>query len=309
MLFIRAFNVSIVASMAIFFSACSQQTIHDDDDTDTPSKKQASISKKTQQTKQTTALVMPKTSAGIPRLSQAELNLIAYKIFQNEGGGNYNNLVHWNDREDFASLGIGHFTWYPPGRPARFGNTFPELLDYLRNNGVQLPPTLQQARYQGAPWYSKASLMQAKQSGQVQELQNLLYQTRLLQAQFIVDRARRALPKLVNAAPSVSRSKIAQNLNAVANTPGGWYALVDYVNFKGEGLNYYGGYKGQNWGLLQVLENMQPSQPGRQALHEFANAAMRVLERRVRNSPPGKNEQMWLAGWGNRVNTYRNPGV
>jgi hypothetical protein len=117
------------------------------------------------------------------------------------------------------------------------------------------------------------------------------------------------MPQLVNAAPAASRGRVAQNLNAVANTPGGWYALVDYVNFKGEGLHYYGGYKGQNWGLLQVLDEMTPSQPGQVALHEFANAAKRVLQRRVRNSPPARNEARWLAGWSNRIDTYRNPGV
>jgi hypothetical protein len=303
---IRFSNAIFSLLITAMVSACSQQAVHNDDE-DTPNKKQASTNK--QQNQKNTALTMPKVSDGMPRLSSSELNLIANKIFQNEGGGNYNNLVHWNDREDFASLGIGHFTWYPAGRRAQFGNTFPDLLAYLESNGVQLPPSVQQARYQGAPWYSKAALMQAKQTGQVQELQNMLYQTRLLQAQFIVERARRALPQMVSAAPPASRNKIAQNLNAVANTPGGWYALVDYVNFKGEGLNYYGGYNGQNWGLLQVLENMQPSKAGAPALHEFANAAMRVLERRVRNSPPARNERMWLAGWNNRVNTYRNPGV
>jgi hypothetical protein len=218
-------------------------------------------------------------------------------------------LVHWNDGENFASMGLGHFTWYPSGRQARFGNTFPDLLGHLQSNGVPLPVWVQHARYEGAPWRTKAELMHAKQTGQVQELQNLLYQTRLLQAAYIVERARRAMPQLVNTAPAHSRARVAQNLNAIANTPGGWYVLVDYVNFKGEGLNISGGYNGQNWGLLQVLEDMQPSQPGPQALNLFADAASRVLERRVRNSPPARNEARWLAGWSNRINTYRYPGV
>lgn len=239
---------------------------------------------------------------GMPDLSPAELRTISEQIFKNEGGGNVNNLVHWNDGEDFASMGIGHFTWYPAGRSARFGNAFPELLSYLQSRGVTLPAWLPKDY---SPWHSKAELMQAKNTRQVQELQNLLYQTRLLQAQFIVDRTRRAMPKLVNTTAPNLRRQVASNLNAVANTPGGWYALIDYTNFKGEGLNRSGGYNGQNWGLLQVLEEMRPTRPGQEALHEFANAAMRVLERRVRNSPPARNERRWLAGWSNRVNTYR----
>ncbi|MBJ6610131.1 MAG: hypothetical protein JG718_07200 [Candidatus Thiothrix moscowensis] len=299
--------------VCVSLSACSQQTTKPDEE-DSPAKSSVSKTKpqnnkKPQNTNNKTTFVIPKDAGNMPGLSQAELTLIADKIFRNESGGNPYNLVHWNEGEDFASMGVGHFTWYPAGRHARFGNTFPDLLTYMHSNGVQLPPWLMQARYQGAPWNSKAELMYAKQSGQMQELQNLLYQTRMLQAAYIVDRARRAMPQLVNAALPHSRQRVAQNLNAVANTPGGWYVLVDYVNFKGEGLNPYGGYRGQNWGLLQVLEEMQPSQPGAQALHAFADAATQVLERRIRNSPPARNEARWLAGWSNRINTYRYPGV
>ena len=260
------------------------------------------------------SLEMPRaeqqTDSPMPQLSANELRLIADKIFQNEGGGNRENLVHWNDGEDFASMGVGHFTWYPAGRSARFGNTFPDLLAYMQARGVQLPGWLQQAQHQGAPWRSKNELMYAKQTGQVQELQSLLYATRLLQANYIVDRTRRAMPRLVKATTSDLRSRVAHNLNAVANTPGGWYVLIDYTNFKGEGLNRNGGYRGQNWGMLQVLEEMEPvGGPGPQALQEFANAASRVLVRRVRNSPPARNEARWLAGWSNRINTYRTPAV
>lgn len=242
----------------------------------------------------------------MPKLSRTELRAIGDQIFNNEGGGNLNNLVHWNDGEDFASMGIGHFTWYPAGRRQSFGNTFPGLLDYMAQNGVQLPGWLQQARAQGAPWSTREELMAQKNTQQVQQLQNLLFNTRELQAQYIVDRTRTAMPKLVKA--SNQQSVVARNLNAVANTPGGWYALIDYVNFKGEGLGN-GGYRGQNWGLRQVLEEMRPGVQGQQALHEFADAAMRVLQRRVNNSDPSRNEARWLRGWQNRVDTYRNPIV
>ncbi len=246
-------------------------------------------------------------NVGMPRLARAELQAIGQQIFNNEGGGNINNLAHWNDGEDFAAMGIGHFTWYPAGRRQSFGNTFPGLLDYMQQNGVQLPGWLQQAKNTGAPWRSRAEFFRAKNTPEVQQLQQLLANTKELQAQYIVDRARRAMPKLVKASNG-NQQHVARNLNAVANTPGGWYALIDYVNFKGEGLGG-GGYKGQSWGLRQVLEEMRPSQAGRPALHEFADAAMRVLNRRVQNSDPSRNEARWLRGWQNRVDTYRNPIV
>lgn len=247
-------------------------------------------------------------NTGMPRLSKAELQAIGKQIFVNEGGGNMARLVHWNDGEDFAAMGIGHFTWYPSNRRQRFGNTFPGLLDYMVSRGVQLPGWLQQARHSGAPWRSRSEFLRDSNSARVKQLQNLLYNTRDIQAEYIVNRTRRAMPRLVKASASHQQQHVARNLNAVANTPGGWYALIDYVNFKGEGLGN-GGYKGQNWGLRQVLEEMRPSQPGREALHEFADAAMRVLQRRVRNSNPQRNEARWLRGWQNRVNTYRNPIV
>ncbi|PWQ94274.1 hypothetical protein [Leucothrix arctica] len=248
-------------------------------------------------------------SAGISGLTDSEIRSIGDKIFKNESGGNIANLVHWNNGENFASMGIGHFTWYPAGRRARFGNTFPGLLDHLKANGVQLPVWVQQARYSGAPWRTKNELGSAKHSRQVKELQNLLYQTRYIQATYIFDRAKRAMPRVVKATPTHLKGLVGQNLNAVANTRGGWYALIDYVNFKGEGLSRNGGYKGQNWGLLQVLENMRPSQPGQQALNNFADSATAILQRRVRNSDPRRNEAKWMRGWTIRINTYRHPFV
>ncbi len=237
----------------------------------------------------------------------SELYGIGDKIFKNETGGRIDQLTHWNLREDFASMGIGHFTWYPADRKQRYGNTFPGLLDYLKKNGVQLPQWVQRARFEGAPWRTRAELMRAKNTPEVKQFSQLLYNTRHLQAKYIMDRAMRAMPKLVKTTPPHLRRLVANNLNAVANTRGGRYVLVDYTNFKGEGLSRNGGYKGQNWGLLQVLENMRPSQVGPQALNEFADASMRILERRVRNSDPKRNERKWLPGWRNRTNTYRNP--
>ena len=206
-------------------------------------------------------------------------------------------------------MGIGHFTWYPAGRRNRYGNTFPGLLDHLQANGVRLPVWVQKARHTGAPWRTKNELKYAKNSPQLQEFQNLLYKTRYLQASYIFERAKRAMPRLVKATPAHLRAHVAQNLNAVANTRGGWYALIDYVNFKGEGLNRRGGYKGQNWGLLQVLENMRPSQPGQMALNNFADSAIQTLQRRVRNSNPSRGESRWMRGWTIRCNTYRQPFV
>ena len=250
---------------------------------------------------------IPEVGGEIGGPSSYEMQKIGEKIFLNEAGGDQQNLVHWNTGEDFASLGIGHFLWYPPGRVQRFGNTFPGLIEYMGTRGAPAPSWVQLAVARGAPWYSRQELQRVKHTAQVQELIGYLWETRGLQAEYIMLRSKNAMQKYVNTTPDYLKHRVAQNINSLANTPGGWYPLIDYVNFKGEGLNRNGGYNGQNWGMLQVLEQMNPSQPGAKALHNFADAAYQVLLRRVQNSPPQNKEYRWLAGWRNRVNTYRNP--
>jgi hypothetical protein len=49
---------------------------------------------------------------------------------------------------------------------------------------------------------------------------------------------------------------------------------------------------------------MKGSEAGPAALSEFARSAESVLERRVRNSPPERNEKKFLPGWKNRIKTY-----
>ena len=81
-----------------------------------------------------------------------------------------------------------------------------------------------------------------------------------------------------------------QQFERVAASPGGYYALVDYVNFKGEGVLATERYAGQGWGLLQVLEGMSQESTDRDAVKNFAESAKRVLTNRVRNAPPERNE-------------------
>ena len=77
------------------------------------------------------------------------------------------------------------------------------------------------------------------------------------------------------------------------------------MTFKGEGTNPEERYNGKGWGLLQVLENMKGEGSGKAALEEFSNSAKFVLQRRVNNSDPSKNEKKWLAGWFKRCDTYK----
>ncbi len=109
---------------------------------------------------------------------------------------------------------------------------------------------------------------------------------------------------MVEAAPPAEQQELRARFNAVATArpPYGLYALIDYVHFKGEGINPAERYNGQGWGLLQVLQGMPEklSDP----LDEFVVSAQVTLARRVANAPAERLEQRWLAGWNNRLATY-----
>ncbi|MCK5896865.1 MAG: hypothetical protein KAG20_08670 [Cocleimonas sp.] len=240
-----------------------------------------------------------------PKLSSYELRVISDKIYLNEASSNPDKLMIWAEGENFASVGIGHFIWYPKGEPKRFDETFPSMIDYFVKNKVQIPSWLATARHTGAPWKNKGTFEQAKHDKEFQQLKILLLNTRELQTQFFFDRIHESIPQIVKLAPPQERKKIIDNYNALAHTKGGWYPLIDYINFKGKGTKPSERYKNQGWGLLQALREMQPVVSGAQALDEFSRATQMVLERRVRNSPPKNKEARWLSGWINRTSTYR----
>ncbi len=234
-----------------------------------------------------------------------DLSWIAHKVFMNETSGDYDKLVFWSPHEEFLSLGIAHFIWYPEGRSAAFTETFPDLLDYFKTVNEPLPEWLATRTERGAPWRYRDEFMRDQYSPQVKELRDLMARTMNLQANFMAQRLRKALPEIASHINDYDREKVIARYRAIEQTDKGLYPLLDYVNFKGEGTSPAERYQGVGWGLLQVLQEMPDVNPGPQALDEFANAAVIVLKRRVRNSPPGHHENRWLAGWMHRINSYR----
>jgi hypothetical protein len=139
----------------------------------------------------------------------------------------------------------------------------------------------------------------------MESLRRFLAETIDLQTDFLVLRLREALPKMLAAAPASEREAIERQFNRLAQSAQGCYALIDYVNFKGEGTLATERYRGRGWGLLQVLEGTSGSGEGGAATREFADSAAAVLKERVANSPPARHESRWLRGWLSRVATYR----
>ncbi len=234
-------------------------------------------------------------------LTPAQIDRVGRRIWQNECAGTVEGLTSWNSGEDFASLGIGHFIWYPAGRRGPFEESFPPLARYLNQRGIATPGWM----HGPCPWSSRAAFLADKNGARQRELRDLLSRTVRQQTEFIMRRSRAALPKMLAEAGS-SAGRVRQNYEALSATPEGTFALIDYVNFKGEGTAATERYRGEGWGLLQVLQTMPPSGAST-APAAFADAAARVLTRRVQNAPPERNEARWLPGWKNRCQGYKRP--
>jgi len=135
----------------------------------------------------------------------------------------------------------------------------------------------------------------------MEALRNLLAATLPLQARFLAQRMHEALPKMLAAAGPGEAERVRRNFERLEATGAGTFALIDYVNFKGEGTLETERYHGEGWGLLQVLEAMPEDG---EATREFSQAAKAMLARRVRNAPPERHEERWLQGWDARVGRY-----
>lgn len=239
----------------------------------------------------------PQPRVNVPMPSTKDQDAMATRIWMNECSGSQEGLVSWNDGEAFPSMGIGHFIWYPAGKKDRFEESFPAFIAFAKKKEVDVPDYFKG----GSPWGSKAAFL-ADKSDRPAKMRRWLATHIRLQAEFMIERSRASLPALVKAAKSPRA--VHQRYMALAKTAQGTYCLVDYVNFKGEGLNPSERYNDQGWGLLQVLEEMVGIPEPEAAPAEFSKAAAKVLRRRVDNCPNDRNEKQWLAGWLNRCKSY-----
>jgi hypothetical protein len=232
------------------------------------------------------------------KLSENQALVIGQKIWQNEGLGKTENLTVWNEGEVFPSLGIGHFIWYPENVPHTFTEQFPQFIRFARQSSAKAPSWLNQLT--ASPWQSREAFYADFESDRMKTLRLFLVETIPLQVEFIIARMELALPKMLQHLPREKREVISRQFYRIAEQSTGAYALIDYINFKGEGASLQERYRGEGWGLLQVLENMDQNNPD--AMQAFVSAADFVLTRRVKNAP--RDESRWLVGWRKRLNTY-----
>lgn len=233
-------------------------------------------------------------------MPKEQLNKVGDLIFKNEAGGKKEQLIAWNDGEDFLSLGIGHFIWYPLEHKEIFRESFPDLQEHLIRKGYVLPKLLNSVV---APWNTKEEYLKSRATDDFKDALDFLYNTRYVQMELITMRAEKALEEILKYTKRPDEVKKA--FYEVFNSPFGVYPIIDYVNFKGEGIKESEAYNGNRWGLLQVLEQVVDNKQNISPIEKFIEGGKFVLQRRVDNSPTERNEKKWIPGWFNRLDTYK----
>jgi len=161
--------------------------------------------------------------------------------------------------------------------------------------------TLGSSASEPLPWPDRETFYAEIDSPRMAQLRAFLLDTIPQQTRFIVRRLQASLPKMTATLTDArQRDKVEQAFHRLARSPRGLYALIDYVNFKGEGTSPKERYQDKGWGLLQVLLVMDDSNPD--PVNAFVQAAEQILSRRVQLAP--RDEQRWLPGWRKRLQSY-----
>ncbi len=242
-------------------------------------------------------------AANYPALTTEQEQWLGEQIFNNECAMQIACLTSWNPAEDFPSLGIGHFIWYKKNQNEIFEESFPALIEYFKEQNISIPAWIESSNYE-SPWQNRDEFLANFSSVELSGLRLLLSETFPQQTSFIINRFETALNKIQATLPEHEFSRIEEKFYSIANAypPYGMYALIDYVNFKGEGVSADEQYEGQGWGLLQVLTALPDN--SEKILEDFISSAKTILQNRIHNAPQQRNEEQWLQGWFNRLDTY-----
>jgi len=225
-------------------------------------------------------------------VTPGEFHDIGLRLFANECASKKEYLVWWSPKEDFANFGIGHFIWFPAGVRLPFVEQFPELVQFYITKREYVPELILRFKDSGCPWKIREQLDTDPQKPEIIEW---VHSTMNVQAAFIIFKAMDSIIEILGFYPGVLPA-----LEALSQTPQGRFAVIDYLNFKGTGLNPIEQLKGEGWGLLQVLQGMKTPD-----LESFIVSASEVLTRRVNNYTHERNDLTFLNGWLKRVEGYR----
>ena len=241
-------------------------------------------------------------SAQTEALPPSSHEVVGKKVWINECDGTVAGLTSWNGGEAFPSLGIGHFIWYPAGKRGPFEESFPLLIAYLKQRGIEMPRWL--TPLGPCPWSNRRAFMDDFNGARLSGLRKFLAATVAEQSDFLFERLRLSEAQLSERLDANDAARLKRNFQLLSESTSGTYALVDYVNFKGEGTIPSESYQGKGWGLRQVLLAMKDPDGQADAPSKFAAAAARVLRQRVKLSPSERNERQFLPGWLDRTASY-----
>ena len=240
------------------------------------------------------------------RLSPSELRWIGSKIYANECAAKPENLIIWGEGEEFPSLGIGHFIWYPEDFKGPFVETFPDMVAYV-SQFKAAPLWLKKREPFSAPWTSKKVFLKAIDSEDMSLLRQWLLETHAYQAQYISLEVIKRFNHYLRTSKDANKKAVVRVFNQLMKTKEGRFALIDYVNFKGMGADHEE-YQGEQWGLISVLKPITltafHTMDSPQLLKAFVESAKQRLQLRVQLSPRQRNEQRWLKGWFKRLDDY-----
>ncbi|MBY0315616.1 MAG: hypothetical protein K2Q26_08860 [Bdellovibrionales bacterium] len=225
------------------------------------------------------------------------LDRLARGILQNETGCRENSFTFWKNTEPFPSLGLLHAIWYPAGAKSQLTESFPPLIQFLRAEiqkhpqfPARIPQWLDVDKIGPSPWQNKQEFDLASknaealrrsddlsslrslnprayhQAVQFRELHDFLRHPSVLalQARYAAYRMQRSVYNILAAAESSHQTQhIYTQLQRLITTEEGIFSLIDYINFKGEGINpgEVTAIGNHAWGLKTVLENMRNQTP------------------------------------------------
>lgn len=234
-------------------------------------------------------------------LEGLDLEACGEKLFQNEAGGKLENLVFWSEKELFPSVGIAHFIWIPSHLNTSFKDSFGPFLSYCEKNGIGLPEWIGKTKEH--PWKDRTDFLNDQERPAL--LKQFLQDHFAIQFQYVLEQFFHVLPTLLKSLKE-EYPEAEEYVGTLLATPKGFFALYDYVSFKGMGLYPQASYGGINWGAKQVLERALQMNWKEEPLHSFIQAAKDTLQNRVNHAPEEKKEieKSYLKGWFARLDRY-----
>jgi hypothetical protein len=228
--------------------------------------------------------------------NEEKMSVLENKIKKNETSLQ-DKVIYWHLHEPFPYLGLGRFIWFPKDSNFSYEEDFPRLLKFMKDSGHKLPEWL--GKEFSCPWSSRQEF-ENDQKKQL-ELKQLLESGINLQIKFLVTHSFETFEKIVDSFDESCKSLMINKLEKLLEDPRGLYALIDYCQFKGSGLNEKEFKDGRGFGLKQVIEALPQDSLN---VESFVKTAKDILKERAKNSHG--HDEKWLSSWINRLDRYRN---